>query len=85
MQYITIMVAGQPTVYHLVFTPKLPFPYCNLTEGFFLHMEVEGSQQAPHEQLPLLQAIDDVCNNITGDQSQAWICHTRRLFSKMFN
>ncbi len=27
----------------------------------------------------------DACNDITRDQCQAWICHARRFFSKMFN
>ncbi len=30
-----IMVSGPSTVYHLVFTPILPFPCCNPTEEFF--------------------------------------------------
>ncbi len=30
-----IMVSGPSTVYHLAFTPILPFPYCNPTEEFF--------------------------------------------------
>ncbi len=30
-----ITVSGSSTVYHLVFTPRLPFPYWNPTEEFF--------------------------------------------------
>ncbi len=30
-----ITVSGPSTVYQLVFTPTLPFPYCNPTEEFY--------------------------------------------------
>ncbi len=65
------------TVYHLVFTPILPFPYCNPTEEFFSTWRWRVHNRLPHKQVTLLQAIDDAYN----DQCQAWICHARRFFS----
>ncbi len=71
-----IMVSRPSTVYHLVFTPILPFPYCNLTEEFFSTWRWSVHNRHPHKQVTLLQAIDGAYN----DQCQACICHARRFF-----
>ncbi len=47
----------------------------NPTEEFFSIWRWKVHNR-PHKQVPLLQAIDDVCN----DQCQACICHARLLF-----
>ncbi len=54
--------------------PILSFPYCNPTEEFFSIWRWKVHNR-PHKQVPLLQAIDDVCN----DHCQACICHARLL------
>ncbi len=78
-----IMVSGPSTVYHLVFTPILSFPYSNPTEEFSSTWRWKLHNRPPHKQVPLVQTIDDTCNDITGgDQCQAWICHTRRKFPR---
>ncbi len=77
-----IMVSGPSTVYHLVFTPIHHFPYCNPTE-FFSTWRWKVHKTPLHKEVTLLQAIDDVCNDITGgDQCQACICHAGRFFSQ---
>ncbi len=77
-------VSGPSTVYHLVFTPILPFPYFNLTEECFStwRWKVHNS---PLTNKSFFSRPYDACNDITRDQCQAWICHARRFFSKMFN
>ncbi len=82
-----IMVSGPSTVYHLVFTPILPFPCCNPTEEFFSTWRSKVFNRLPHKQVPLLQDMDDAYDDITGgDQCQAWtLVHTRRFFPKMLN
>ncbi len=69
-----ITVSGPSTVYHLVFTPILPFPYCYPTEECFSTWWKVFNR--PHKQVHLLQAIDDAFN----DQCQVCICYTRRFF-----
>ncbi len=59
-----IVVSGPSTVYHLIFTPILPFPYCNPTEEFFSTWRWKVHNRHPLKQVSLLQAIDDVCNDI---------------------
>ncbi len=79
-----IMTSGPSTVSHLVSTPILPFPYCNPTEEFFSTWRWKVHNRPPHKQVPLLLAIDDACNDITGgDQCQACICHAGRFFSDL--
>lgn len=36
----------------------------------------------PREQVTLLQAMDDACNDITAHQCQAWIRHAQRFFPR---
>ncbi len=50
-------VSGPSTVYHLVFTPILPFPYFNLTEECFSTWRWKVHNRPPHKQVLLLQAI----------------------------
>ncbi len=56
-QLTAIMVSGPSTVYHCVFTPILPFPFCNPTEEFFSTWRWKVHNRPPHKQVSLLQAI----------------------------
>ncbi len=78
-----IMISGPSTVYHVVFTPILPFHYCNPTEEFFSTWRWKVHNRHPHKQVTLLQAIDDACNYITGGSVTMlglFFCHTRSFF-----
>ncbi len=72
-------VVGRETKYKILYiivisicfssnTPYSPFLTVTRLKRWKVH------NRPPHKQVPLLQAIDDVCNDITGDQCQAWIC-----------
>ncbi|XP_045915472.1 uncharacterized protein LOC123977049 isoform X2 [Micropterus dolomieu] len=47
------------------------------TEEFFSAWRWKVHDRHPHEQVTLLQAMDDACNDITADQCQAWIRYAR--------
>ncbi|KAI2667403.1 Insertion element IS630 uncharacterized 39 kDa protein [Labeo rohita] len=57
-------------------------PFLNPVEEFFSTWRWKVYDRHPHEQVTLLQAMDDACNDITADQCQAWIHHARRFFPR---
>ncbi|KAA0716150.1 hypothetical protein E1301_Tti015860 [Triplophysa tibetana] len=57
-------------------------PFLNPIEEFFSTWRWKVYDRHPHEQVTLLQAMDDGCNDITAEQCQAWICHARRFFPR---
>ncbi len=57
-------------------------PFLNPIEEFFSAWRRKVHDRHPHEQVTLLQAMDDACNYITADQCQAWIRHARRFFPR---
>ncbi|KAI2646184.1 Insertion element IS630 uncharacterized 39 kDa protein [Labeo rohita] len=57
-------------------------PFLNPIEEFFSTWRWKVYDRHPHEQVTLLQAMDDACNDITADQCQAWIRHARRFFPR---
>lgn len=57
-------------------------PFLNPIEEFFSAWRWKVHDRHPHEQVTLLQAMDDACNDITADQCQAWIRHARRFFPR---
>ncbi|KAL0154153.1 hypothetical protein M9458_050612 [Cirrhinus mrigala] len=57
-------------------------PFLNPIEEFFSTWRWKVYDRHPHEQVTLLQAMDDACNDIIADQCQAWIRHARRFFPR---
>ncbi len=67
---------------YLVSTPILHFPYCSPTEELFSTWRWRVHNSPPLKQATLLQAIDDACNDITGDQCLACVCRARRFYPR---
>lgn len=58
-------------------------PFLNLIEDFFSTWKWKVYERGiTNEQVTLLQAMDDTCNDIMADQCQAWIRHARRFFPR---
>ena len=60
-------------------------PFLNPIEELFSTWRWKVYDRHPHEQVTLLQAMDEACNTITADQCQAWIRHARRFFQRVLS
>ncbi|XP_032877765.1 uncharacterized protein LOC116973630 [Amblyraja radiata] len=57
-------------------------PFLNPIEEIFSTWRWKVYDRHPHQQVTLLQAMDNACDDITADQCQAWIRHARRYFPR---
>ncbi|XP_032886006.1 uncharacterized protein LOC116978827 [Amblyraja radiata] len=57
-------------------------PLLNPIEEFFSTWRWKVYDRHPHQQVTLLQAMDNACDDITADQCQAWIRHAQRYFPR---
>lgn len=57
-------------------------PFLNPIEEFFSAWRWKVYDRRPYEQATLLQAMDEACNDITAQQCQGWIRHSRRFYQR---
>ncbi|XP_042589280.1 uncharacterized protein LOC122138774 [Cyprinus carpio] len=66
-------------VTYVIVWDNVRFHHAHVVQAWNFSPHGDGRLMHPHEQVTLLQAMDDACNDITADQCQAWIRHARRV------
>ncbi len=77
-QAITTWFEVHPRLVSLFLPPYSPF--LNPIEEFFSAWRWKVYDHQPHDQMSLLEAMDAGCRDITVDDCQGWIRHTRRFY-----
>ncbi|KAI2650103.1 dTDP-glucose 4,6-dehydratase [Labeo rohita] len=79
-QAITTWFEVHPRLVSLFLPPSSPF--LNPTEEFFSAWRWKVYDHQPHDQMSLLEAMDAGCRDITVDDCQGWIRHTRQFYPR---
>ncbi|KAI2652733.1 Insertion element IS630 uncharacterized 39 kDa protein [Labeo rohita] len=79
-QAITAWLEVHPRLVSLFLPPYSPF--LNPIEEFFSAWRWKVYDHQPHDQMSLLEAMDADCRDITVDDCQGWIRHTRRFYPR---
>ncbi len=79
-QMVQAWFQAHPQFLTLYWSPYSPF--LNPIEEFFSTWRWKVYDKHPHEQVTLLQAMYDACNDISADQCQVCIRHARRFFPR---
>jgi len=77
---VTEWFAAHPRMVSLFLPPYSPF--LNPTEEFFSLWRWKVYDHHPHDQMSLLDAMDDGCQDISAEDCQGWIRHARRFFPR---
>ncbi|KAM8747389.1 uncharacterized protein AB9X84_015425 [Acanthopagrus schlegelii] len=79
-QAITAWFEAHPRLVRLFLPPYSPF--LNPIEEFFSAWRWKVYDHQPHDQMSLLEAMDAGCREITADNCQGWIRHTKRFYPR---
>ena len=79
-QAVTAWFEVHPRLIRLFLPPYSPF--LNPIEEFFSTWRWKVYDHQPHDQLSLLEAMDAGCRDITVDDCQGWIRHSKRFYPR---